>query len=546
MKSRYFSFFILILVPFLALTGQDKYVRFKRITINDGLSLSSVYCIYQDSKGFMWFGTEDGLNKYDGQSITVFGATTDQHYILANKWIELIYEDKSGMIWLGSAGGLTRYNPRKGIFNVFHHDPGSIASLSNDTVTCIDADLRNNVWVGTAAGLNRVNRLTNEVERIQPQEKELAGLTSGINGFLQDNSGIFWIATENGLYSHDVKSGLFFSETAGDLIDEHTPVLGMIPGNDVIWLATGNGLIRLDMSGRRQHRKILPELGTTGESILAIRSDNLGQIWILTRDRLYCYQPQADKLHHILDAEGSTHSLSLHPVESLLVDGEGYIWFGSFGNGVFRIDPGTFEYRQYLHNPADPQSISENSINTIFEDRAGSLWFGTFGAGISILDPMANRFTIFKNDPFDENSLSSSFIWTICEASSGRLWLGTNNSGISRYDPATGRFTHYNHDPGDPSSLSHSSVRKIYQDSRGRIWAGTDGGGLNLYLPSTGGFKHYMHDPGDNSSISNNSVRAIYEDRQGRIWVGTRQGLNLLDETTGNFRRYMHLEGDPS
>jgi len=143
MIKRYLYLF---LVPFLLnvpLFGQDEYVRFQQITINDGLSLSSVYTIYQDSKGFIWFGTEDGLNKYDGQSITVYGATTDQHNILANKWVELVFEDKSGMIWLGSRGGLTKYNPRTGVFTAMRHDPASLLSLSNDSVTAIEADIHN-------------------------------------------------------------------------------------------------------------------------------------------------------------------------------------------------------------------------------------------------------------------------------------------------------------------------------------------------------------------------------------------------------------------
>ena len=220
MTKRYFILFILAILLNPTITGQDEYVRFQRITINDGLSLSSVYDIYQDSKGFMWFGTEDGLNKFDGQSITVYGATIDQHNILANKWIELVYEDKSGMIWLGSRGGLTKYNPRRGVFTAIQHDPESSQSLSNDTVTAIAADLRNEVWVGTFQGLNHIDRLTNEVERITPEDEELAGLTSRISGFLQDESGAFWISTYEGLYSYDRKSGLFFNETAGDLIQQ--------------------------------------------------------------------------------------------------------------------------------------------------------------------------------------------------------------------------------------------------------------------------------------------------------------------------------------
>jgi signal transduction histidine kinase/ligand-binding sensor domain-containing protein len=546
MTKRTLYLLTLTLCCILPLSGQDEYVRFKRITINEGLSLSSVYCIYQDSKGFMWFGTEDGLNKYDGQSITVYGATTDQHYILANKWIEEIYEDKTGMIWLGSRGGLTKYNPRKGVFTTLHYNPESPSTLSNDTVTAIATDLQNEVWVGTFQGLNRVDRITNEVERIIPKEKGLEGLTSRITGFLQDDAGTFWIASYRGLYSYDTKSGLFFQETAGGMIDAHTRIHAMCHRNDAIWIGSDNGLIKLDLSGARQHLRFSPRFAKPDAVISGLLVDRLDQVWMQTDDGLYCFNPGNKRLKKVISPGGTTHSLALNPVEPLIEDGEGFIWHGTFGNGVFKIDPATLSFDHYLHNPADPQSLSENSINCVFEDRSGAIWFGTFGAGISILDPLSNRFTLFKSNPFNPNSLISSFVWTVFETSDRTLWFGTNAHGISVYDPDRKVFTHYDHDPSDPYSLSNTSVRKIYQDSRGRIWVGTDGGGLNLFRPGDRSFIHYYHDPDDPSSISDNSVRAIYEDRHGNLWVGTMNGLNLFDPEAGTFKHYIHDPGDPA
>ena len=546
MIKRTLHLIILSLFCVLPISGQEKYVRFKRITINDGLSLSSVYAIYQDSKGFMWFGTEDGLNKYDGQSITVYGATTDQHYILANKWIEEIYEDKTGMIWLGSRGGLTKYDPRKGIFAILQHDPASASTLSNDTVTAIATDLQNEVWVGTVRGLNRVDRITNEVERIIPEDEKLKGLTSRITGFLQDDAGTFWIGSYHGLFSYDPKSGLFFQETAGGLIDNRTRVYTMFHHNDAIWIGSDTGLFMLDLSGAGQHMHYHPEFGNAGTKIKELLVDRMDQVWLETDDGLYCLKPEENKLHKLLEPGGTAHSLAIDPVEPLIESSDGFIWHGSYGDGVFKIDPVTLSYSQYIHNPADPESLAENAITCIFEDRSGALWFGTFGAGISILDPMANRFTLFKSNPFNPNSLASSFIWTIFETSDNNLWFGTNASGISVYEQQQGTFTHYHHDPFDSGSLSHPSVRKIYQDSKERIWVGTDGGGLELFRPKDRSFIHYQHDPDDPGSISDNSVRAIYEDRNGNLWVGTRNGLNLFDPETGTFRRYYHDPEDPA
>lgn len=545
MIRRYVSILLVTLVILSPLSGQEEYVRFRRITINDGLSLSSVYNIYQDSKGFMWFGTEDGLNKFDGQTITVYGTTTDRQNMLANKWIELIYEDKSGMIWLGSRGGLTKYNPRKGSFTILKNDPGSEASLSNDTVTSIMADLRNEILVGTYRGLNRVDRNSNEVERIVPEEEELSGLTKRITGILQDRSGDMWVSTEKGLFSYDWNTRFFFNETAGGILDKDTKIHTMVQSEESLWLGTDRGIVEVDLSGNNNHQLFTTDFGNPETSIYSLLVDENEMVWIETQEGLYFFNPGENLLKQIRATEGATHSLALNPVEPLIEDQKGNIWFGSFSSGVYEIDPVTLDSKHYIHNPADPQSLSENSINCIFEDRSGSLWFGTFGAGISILDPEANKFTLFKHDPFNQNSLASSFLWTIFETSDSVIWCGTNAKGISCYDQHTGIFTHFDHDPLDPTSLSNSSVRKIYQDSRGRIWAGTDGGGLNLYSPKDHSFIHYMHDPDDPSSISHNSVRAIYEDRNGRLWFGTRHGLNLYDPESNSFKRYLHKEGDP-
>ena len=535
--------FVLFIFGLLLFSGnlaaQEDYVRFQRITINDGLSLSSVYDIYQDSKGFMWFGTEDGLNKYDGQSITVYGAHTDQHNLLANKWVEQIYEDKSGMIWLGSRSGLTRYNPRLGVFTAMRHDPEDPATLSNDTITAIESDLQNEIWVGTYQGLNHVDRFTSEVQRIIPDDEDLVGLTARISQFLSDESGNFWIATYRGLYNYDRKSGLFFSENVDGIVDTSTCIYQMVKADNFIWLATDRGLAKIDLSTARQHRLITPEFPERDPVILRIVPDNLGQIWILTGESLYCYSEREDTLTRVLSAGGTTHSLALEPKEPLVLEPGGNLWFGTFGNGAYQIDPQTLNYKHYMHNPADPESLSENSINCIFLDRSGATWFGTFGAGISILNPLSNRFTLYKNNPFNRNSLISSFVWTICEARDHTLWVGTDAFGISCYYPQRGTYVHYDHDPFDPTSLSASSVRKIYQDSKGRIWIGTDGGGLDLFNPDDRSFIHFRHDPGNPASISNNSVRAVYEDLHGRLWIGTRDGLNLLHEDDMTFSRYM-------
>ena len=415
----------------------------------------------------------DGKHVYvagdDGQTITVFGATTDQHNILANKWVELVYEDKSGMIWVGSRGGLTKYNPRRGVFTPFQHVPDDPNSLSNDTVSALIADLRNELWVGTFQGLNRVDRFTNEVERIVPDDSSLIGLTSRITGFIQDESGLLWISTHQGLFSYDRKSGLFFNETAEDLIREKTAIYTMTYGNECIWLWIEGGMVRLDLSLLGEHQFVPFETEDPAAYISRIQPDDLGQIWIQTMDGLYCYRGPDQDVVRVLDAGGTTHSLALNPIEPLMKDMEGFIWYGTFGDGIYKIDPADFSFKHFIHNPADPQSLSENSINCIFQDRSGTTWIGTFGAGISILNPRENRFTLFKHNPFNTNSLASSFIWTICETTDSTLWFGTPE-GASSFDGMN--WKSYTTREG----LIHNTVHDIEVDGNGLVWFATPAG----------------------------------------------------------------------
>lgn len=539
-----------VIVPLLALFllcfnpihAQEDYVRFNRITINDGLSLSSVYTIYQDSKGFIWFGTEDGLNKYDGRTITVFGGQGDEKAKLSNKWIEIIYEDKTGMIWLGTRGGLTRYNPRSGVFTPFYKQTDDTLSLSSDTITAIASDIRNNIWVGTNSGLNLVERFTSEVHRVVPDSPELAGLCRRINGLSRDESGNLWIATQEGLFTYDGKSGLFFNESKEGILDPTSPIYRMDLKGRNIYLLTDKGIAILSPSHPERERLIPLPNRQNGENVHNFLATVQGDIWLVDDHGLRYCKPGGSEFIRIKGYRGSsTHSLALDPAEPLLEDMHGNIWMGTFGNGVYKVNPSDLSIKHYMHNPGDPESLSENSIHSIFEDRSGALWFGTFGAGVSIMNPHLNRFTLHKNNPFSENSLVSSFVWTICEGHDSVLWVGTDAKGISTYNMKTGNYSHFTHNPFYPlSSLSHVSVRKIYQDSKDRVWVGTDGGGLNLFEPETGTFSHLKHNPRNVASISNNSVRAIYEDPKGRLWVGTRNGLNLLeDDRFFTFKHYL-------
>jgi ligand-binding sensor domain-containing protein/signal transduction histidine kinase len=494
----------------------------------------------------MWFGTEDGLNKYDGKNFTVFRAVPGDKNSISYKWTELIYEDRMGTLWFGSRGGLSRFDPVRRIFTQYLADLSSAGSLANDTITAIAEDTSHHIWIGTFRGLNRINGKTGAIERMSITQNGTHRIDCKINALLPDEHGTLWIGSDSGLFYHN-SSGFtkaLLSENEGEIF----AVSSLALNNDMLWIGTDRGLAKLSPGHDGPvlgFLKTIPGISHHDPMIEKILFDSNGKMWVSTQEGLYWFDTVDRSFHLLIGSRDVSNSLSINTSKSLLLDQHGVLWYGTHGSGLYRINTSNNQVTCYRNNPADLRSLSENAINCIYEDRSGVLWIGTFGAGISILDPQANKFQLLNHNPINPGSLSSNFIWTVFEADDGSVWIGTNDKGLNMYSPETGNFTFYDHAESDPGSLSASSVRRVFQDSKGNIWVGTDGGGLDLFDPVTGGFRHYRHDPADPSTLSHNSVRAIYEDDSGILWIGTREGLNRFDPLAKKFKRYIHSSDNP-
>jgi len=523
-------------------------IRFRRLTINDGLSLSSVYCIYQDSKGFIWLGTEDGLNRYDGKNFRIFRPDPRDTNSISYRWIEHIYEDGLGILWFGSRGGLTRFDPKCEKFTQYRYNGDDKYGLSNDTITSIIHDPHQKyLWIGTLKGLNRIDMNTTELVLVENFKGDRTILSSRINFIIPDEKNNMWIGTNDGLFFYDFDTEEFtlFSPDESTLKDKK--IVSLIFDDDHLWIGTDQELFNYSSSEDRVTPYPVTEKGKPGNPINPVQNlylDSCHNLWILSESGLYKLNRETKEILSVIDAVDITHSLSVNTGKPILEDIEGFLWYGTFGSGLFRINPTTGDIYRYINSPADHTSLSENSINCIFEDHSGVIWFGTFGAGVCIYYPQSHRFELIRHDPLDQNSVSSNFIWSVIEDKDGNVWIGTNNRGLNKYSPQTGEFSFYDHLPNDPASISHSSVREIFQDNEGTIWVGTDGGGLNYLNQETGKFTYFQNDPNDMNSLSNNSVRVIMEDRNGDLWVGTRGGLNKYDRNTQTFERFLHSDDD--
>ncbi|WP_439185477.1 two-component regulator propeller domain-containing protein [Carboxylicivirga taeanensis] len=520
MKRFFVIGFILMFMQWGA--AQNSPIRFQSISINDGLSLSSVYCIYKDSKGFMWFGTEDGLNKFDGYHFTIYRTEVKNPNSICYKWIEHIAEDANGHLWFASRNGLSRFNPVSEVFKNYKASQSDL--LVNDTITCLKVH-DDHVFIGSKKGLSTINVSTNETA--------LFDTLVEVNS-LQLYGNQLIIGAGNGLFLLADGTDLKRLSTVG--------VTDVTLDSAIVYYSGRTGLFRYNLMDGSDVAIATPE--TMGE-IDNLEWDEQGRLWVSAINGLWEYDPRKGWSKQILETANTTRSLATNTSKSLWVSDSGTVWYATHGDGLFIVND-QLELTRCLHNPTDRESVSQNAFNCIYADpQNGNVWFGTYGAGINIYQPAANKFDLIKHNPLEANSLSSNFVWSIFESADGCLWIGTNDKGLCHYCPKTDRFTTYLHRADAIGSLSNNTVREVFQDSRGVIWAGTDGGGLNRFDPLTNRFKAYLHNADDEQSISDNSVRVLFEDSSGRLWVGTRNGLNLFDRQTGTFHRYLSSETDP-
>jgi signal transduction histidine kinase/ligand-binding sensor domain-containing protein len=487
--------------------ARDNDIRFDRLSVEDGLSQGAVNGILQDSKGFMWFATEDGLNKYDGYDFTIFRHDPQDPTSLSDSFVRCIHEDPSGMIWVGTwNGGLDRLDPGTGEFTHYRHNSDDPYSLSHDNVLCLYTDRGGTLWVGTAAGLDQFDPTTGRFTHYQHDPTDGNSLSDyTVVSIYQDSSDELWVGTWNGGLNHlERETGLFT---------------------------------------RYQNQPENPQ-SLSDNSVSVVYEDSAGVLWVGTSEGGLNRMDREQGVFIRYEQDPvNPRSLSSNSVQAMVEDSSGVLWIGTHGGGLDRYDRENDRFIHYRNDPYDPQSLPSNNVSSVFEDRGGVLWVGTLGAGLSKANPTNQKFALYRQEPGNPNSLSDRSVWAILEDREGTLWVGTDEGGLNRLDRESGQWTHYLHDPDNPISLSDNTVRSIYEDRSGVLWIGTENG-LDQFDRDSGQFTHYRDDPNDPQTLSHNDITAIYEDRSGMLWVGTLEGgLNRLDRESGRVTRY---QADPN
>lgn len=539
-------------------------LQFESLSSAQGLSQSIVECLRIDTMGFLWLGTEDGLNRFDGYGFRVFRHAIDDPTSLSYSEIKCLEADPGGALWVGTFGGLNRFDPKTETSERFIHHHDDEDSLASDIVRTLLLDPEGVLWIGTqGGGLDRLENPRSGPPRFEhhhPTPGKPHGLASQtVLALLRDDSGKLWIGTDAGL-DHGV-----FGEPGdpkGPLRFHHHPWRGDHPTEPAVhslfedcrgrlWVGTDKGLARLDDEGN-----LIPYAPSvealTSWPITCVVQDPEGRLVVGTDGGgLLIFDPDdplgAETWHHHHDPRSSS-TLATDRVLSCGFDGAGNLWVGTYGGcGLHKGNPRRSRFVHHRCHPDDPLGLSHSIVWSIWQDRLGVLWVGTDG-GLDRIEHGGQAIRHFIADPENPNALAHPAVRVVLGGASGQLWLGTNGglqrmTGPHRNKP---RFERWSHHPGVPNSLSHNAIRSLYEDPAGRLWIGTLGGGLSCFEPSSGRFRAYRHDPDDPDSLGSDYVRPIHDDGQGHLWIGTQGGgLDQFDPATGRAVHFRHDPDDP-
>ena len=585
--------FIIFLVAFFCINpifSQNKTVTFNHLSAQNGLSQNGVMAIFKDSKGYMWFGTRDGLNRYDGYDFKVFKHDDLDANSISNNFITKITEDGNGRLWIGTKNGLNSFNRANEKFTVYKNDSTINNSISNNDILSILCDSNGGLWVGTENGLNLMVKNATSFKRfhnIFHNQNSLSG--NHIYAIYEDSKNNIWIGTKFGGLNKFIKNSNQFIRYKHDPTNSKSissNFIGTIveSKDGKLWIGTiDNGISILNKDGAFSHIKHLEasDNSLSNDIIWALDFDEHSNLWIATYDGLNYYNTETHKFEVYKNTTGNSRSISHNSIRSLLLDDDGFLWAGTYFGGLNLLNLNSKQFTHFKHNPIQKNSLSNNIVGAMVEDEKGNIWIGTEGGGLNYFDYLNQSFS--RIDAFHGKELNCKTIKSLLVDKNQNLWIGTHLNGLKFLNFKTGTIQEYYHEKDNQNSLSDNSIISLIEDQSGRIWIGSESG-LNTFDPKTlrinrvqlqkndssimtlfedsldniwvgtkqnglllveqGTIKHYFHDPKNSNSISHNSIYTIFEDSKNQLWIGTYGGgLNLMNRTNDTFIKYRVRDG---
>ncbi|MBC7845929.1 MAG: response regulator [Flavobacterium sp.] len=533
---------------FIQGVAQNHSPEFKHLNSDNGLSQNQVNAILKDSKGFMWFATNEGINRYDGYSFLNYKNDPDDISSISNNIVTDIVEDEKGSIWIGSTKGLDRFDRKKGKFIHYWQK-----NKKNFSIKDLFLDHKNRLWIGTYDGLYLLDTQKGVFFEYRHNASKNSISNNLVNKITEDNQGNLWIGTNKGLNSLNPKTGHFISYES-------------ISGNNK---------------------------SISADRIRSVYKDRRGNIWAGTQGKgIALFNPKTESFTNFQHDDTDIKSISHNDILSFAEDSKGNLWVGTENGGISVFDYTTRDFKHYKHDGYDNSSLSNNSIYCIYKDDINNMWVGTYSGGINFLPFYGDKFKLYRNRPDNENSLSNNQIYSITGDKKGIIWIGTDGGGLNRFDQEKQIFKSYTHNINDVNSVSNNyvfallkiesdilgigyhrggfdrfnvktgvftplsvdnnkeknvlpiSFRTIFLDRYGLLWLGSADRGLYVYDRKKDSYLWYKNNPEDVTSINANSIRDIEEDKVGNIFVSTNYGLDLFDRKTNRFIHYLNNPQD--
>ena len=490
--GRFLLFALLCAVSILKLeaTNVVNNLSFDLYSQEHGLSNNQIHCILQDSKGWMWIGTSQGICRFDGYRFTVFKNDPDDSTSLKGNLVRVIFEDRKGQLWVGTEnGGLNKFDRGRETFQHLFYNKGQ-TQLKDVTVSSLMEDKNGALWIGTESVMYR---LEGESKLTPIIPANLAGFKEFVRVIKTDRSGRMWIGTNRGVYIYHPETNLaekiFLPGTNGS-----EEIWEVVPDQDgIVLIGTyADGLFAINSVTLEARQLVIDSENERSKTVRAISKDPNGKYWIGTRGGLYLYDTR---------------------------------------NGVAA---------KYYHDDREQKSLVNNSVLCISKDAKGNTWIGT-RQGLNLLIEDRVNILGFRPMPGDNRYLNNSEIYAFWMEPSGKIWVGTENGGVNILDRKTGQFNYLMPQKNNPNSLSTNCIKAIVSDGDNHVWIGTYLGGLDLYNPVSGTFKHFKNDPSNLNSLSDNRVWSLLHDTNNHIWVGTSKGVDQYDPATGGFIHHLNL-----
>ena len=571
--------------------AQLRYLKFVHLTTRDGLAQDNVVAILQDHRGFMWFATGEGLNRYDGNSFVVYKNNPNDPGSLSHNFIRDVVEDDHGYLWVAAHPGVNKFDPTTERSTRYLPDPNNPNSLGSDAVWRITRDSRGYLWFAEDNGLDRFDPATETFTHYR--NDNIGQFVGRITHVMEDSHRDIWFVGELGLFHLNLQTGqithpiiikdlaanFLYEDKAGDFwMLAHSPIVGLIKydfrsgrltkypfgagaaglesstllddGGKGFWVPSNLGLYYFDrptdhLTRLFQHDETDPN-SLSDNSVVALYRDRAGLLWVGTQNGgLNILNFQQEQFSHYTHHPANDDSLTPGKATAIFQEPDGVLWVGLFPRALDRLDRQTGKVTHYVPGPEGKSNLSKGGdLSSIFKDARGYLWVGGWGAGLDRLDERTGRFKHYGHNPGDPHSLMTDNVVSVYGDPSGQIWAG-QYGGVSRFDPVTDQFTNYPLGPDESAGLAYT-VSTFHRDGSGTLWLGTWGGVLSRFDEKVNTFVNYPPDQRDPRQLQGGSIGAIHEDRAGTLWLASGLGLYRYNRQEGTFTRYTENQGLPS